>query len=470
MEPHRPPISSAILAEIYRLEKYKVSVLDLNIELFHHLGSDLFYSVQTSFTNNQSSSDELIMLKDFNNKFLTSDKLTEYNHIAISCFSYWNLKMVEFCCEQIRTNYNGTVIIGGAGIEQDNFGKKLFDQKLVDYYIYGEAEITLKKLINGDIEYHGINGKPPVQIDDIENLPLPNYGYFDLNKYDRLLDEPDVFIYGSRGCIRKCTFCDVEHYWPKFRWRTGKSIADEMINNYENYGITNYFFADSLVNGNLKEFTIFCERLAKYNPGLFRWGGYAIVRQKEHHPKEIFDMIQESGGKFWSLGIETGVDRIRYEMKKKFTNEDIDWHLEQSQRIGLQNLFLIIPTWPTETHEEHLEYLKMFKRWQNYAVDGTIYGVNISSTLAIIETTPLARQENIDFVFPETTYQNKTMTKPLMWLSAKDPTFTHKEKFQRSADVYKEALKCKWPIVNRKQKIAELESAVILVYNTLNNK
>jgi radical SAM superfamily enzyme YgiQ (UPF0313 family) len=470
MEPHRPPISSAILAEIFRLKGYEVSVLDLNIELFHAIGGDMFYDVQSMFTNNICSKEQNQYLIEFNNRFLNQKDLEKYEYIAISCFSYWNLKMVEFCCRQIRGIYHGTIIVGGAGLELDDFGKKLRDQQLIDHYIYGEAELALPKLLDGVENYPGINGNPPEQIDDIEDLPLPNYGYFDLKRYDWLLDKPDVFIYGSRGCVRKCTFCDVEHYWPKFRWRTGKSIANEMIANYEKYGISNYFFADSLVNGNLKEFTIFCDTLVKYKPDLFRWAGYAIVRPKEHHPAEMFDMIKEAGGRFWSLGIETGVDRIRYEMKKKFTNDDVDWHLEQSQRIGLQNLFLMIPTWPSETSEEHLEYLKIFERWQNYAVDGTIYGINISATLGINETSPLSKSEGIDFEFPNIDYIDKSMAKPIMWVSRSQPTLTHKEKFQRTLNLYKEVIKYNWPLVNRKQKLRELEASLISVLSELRIK
>jgi len=142
IEPHRPPISSAILAEIFRLKGYEVSVLDINIELFHALGGDMFYDVQSMFTNNMCSEEQNQYLIEFNNRFLNQKDLEKYEYIAISCFSYWNLKMVEFCCRQIRGIYHGTIIVGGAGLELDNFGKKLRDQNLIDHYIYGEAELA----------------------------------------------------------------------------------------------------------------------------------------------------------------------------------------------------------------------------------------------------------------------------------------------------------------------------------------
>jgi radical SAM superfamily enzyme YgiQ (UPF0313 family) len=85
----------------------------------------------------------------------------------------------------------------------------------------------------------------------------------------------------------------------------------------------------------------FLDRLSRYPAARgFKWGGFSIIRPKTAHPAELFDQMKEAGAHFWSVGVETGVDRIRLDMQKHFTNDDVDWHLEQSQRIGLQNLFL----------------------------------------------------------------------------------------------------------------------------------
>jgi len=378
----------------------------------------------------------------------------------ISCFSFWNVEPTREICQWARKHSSAKIMVGGPGIEYQDFGRTLFNSHLVDYYIYGEAEHSLPALIQGNDTAPGVNGAPSQQIKDIESLPLPNYGYFDLKRYDWLLDAPDVFIYGSRGCVRKCTFCDVGKYWPTYRWRSGQSIANEMISNYEQYGIKNFFFADSLVNGNLKEFRTMCEILARYKEGLFSWGSYAIVRPKSAHPASLFDLIQASGGKFWSLGIETGVDRIRFEMQKKFTNDDIEWHLEQSQRIGLQNNFLCISTWPSETLEEHHEYLRMFSRWQPYAVDGTIYGIRLSSTLSILDNTPLAKQIGTAFELDQYAHDVSPEIRFSSWHVPTNPELTHKEKFRRTVALYEAAIDYKWPLTNCLQSINELKSVV----------
>jgi hypothetical protein len=457
LEPHRPPISCAVLAELLRLNNINVVIKDINIELFHTLGSQAFHELQIKHTTAPDESSCAILEKFMIDECQDLD-LNSFEWILISCFSYWNVEATKQICQWLRTQTTAKIVVGGPGIEYREVGKEMHQQGIVDFYIYGEAEHALPALLDGNLNFPGINGTAPKQIDDIESLPLPNYGYFDLARYDWLLDKPDVFIYGSRGCVRKCTFCDVEKYWPKFRWRSGKSIANEMISNYEKYGITNFFFSDSLVNGNLKEFSIMCELLANYKEDLFRWGSYAIVRPKSAHPASLFDLIRASGGKFWSIGIETGVDRIRFEMQKKFTNDDIDWHLEQSQRIGLQNNFLCIPTWPGETIEEHHEYLDMFSRWQNYAVDGTIYGIRLSTTLAIIDDTRLAAQVGNTFEFDQ--FMGGNIGPELQMTSWRSPDLDHKEKFRRTLALYEAAIKYNWPLTNCLQNITELKSVV----------
>lgn len=467
LEPHRPPISCAILAEILERQDHCVTVKDFNIEIYNRLGSNKFHDLQIKITTDQDQQARALLDSMIEWQLSTID-VKQYDWILLSCFSYWNVEPVRKIAEFLRSTTDAKIVIGGPGIEYQDVGLDILKSGLVDFTVYGEAELVLPRLINGETNLPGVNGNPPEQIADIENLPLPNYKYFDFKSYDWLLDDPDVFIYGSRGCVRKCTFCDVASYWPKYRWRSGQSLANEMISNYEKFGVKNYFFADSLVNGNLKEFKIMCESLANYKEGLFRWASYAIVRPKSAHSADLFDLIKASGGKFWSIGIETGVDRIRFEMDKKFTNDDIDWHLEQSQRIGLQNNFLCIGTWPSETLAEHQEYLNMFKRWQNYAVDGTIYGIRISNVLTILEDTPLYKNHKGKlFDFESISHDLPAEIIGRSWHCPTNPELTQHERYRRVLALYEEAIKYNWPLTNCLQNLHELKSAVI---STTKNK
>ena len=432
--------------------------MDINIDLFNHYGDIHFMDLQTEYLFGENpDTNNIEILNQFVLDQVKTEFISKFDYILISCFSTWEYPMTEMLAKHCKNNSTATVVVGGPGVHTK--GHELLTKGCIDYYILGEGEIALQELFNGNNAYPGINGTPPVQIDDIEALPLPNYEYFDFKKYNWLLDDPDIFIYGSRGCVRRCTFCDVASYWPKFRYRSGKSIAEEMIKNYELYGVKNFFFADSLLNGNLKEFRVFLDRLCKFKEAdKFHWGGYAIIRPKSQHPAELFDQIQAAGGHFWSVGVETGVDRIRQEMKKNFTNDDVDWHLEQSQRIKLQNMFLMITTWYSETLDEHNEYLKIFKRWQNYAVDGTIFGIAVSPTLMVIPDTPVAELVNKELFFLNE--DKPEAIKPMLWVNPKNQNLDMKEKFRRSLAIIEEANQYNWNIVNKQNKLNELKAAI----------
>jgi len=439
------------------LAGHEVTVLDINIDLFNHFGVDKFTQLQTEYLFGSKENSEL-------DSFVISqlENIKQFGYILISCFSDWEYPMTELISKYCKSNSSAKIVVGGPGVQKkaDNMLKNGW----IDYYVIGEGEIALKELFAGNDKYPGINKNNPIQIDDIESLPLPNYDFFNLKKYDWLLDDPDVFIYGSRGCVRNCTFCDVASYWPKFRYRSGIGIAEEMIRNYENHGIKKFFFADSLLNGNLKEFKIFLDRLCKFkDSNKFHWGGYAIIRPRAQHPAELFDQIKSAGGHFWSVGVETGVDRIRWEMKKKFTNDDVEWHLEQSQRIGLQNLFLMISTWYSETLEEHEEYLKIFPRWQNYAADGTIFGIAVSPTLSILENTPVRDELLGNDLFLEN--NSKSAIKTMLWHNKKNESLTIKERFRRSLAILETASEYNWNVANRQTILNELKASIETIYD-----
>jgi hypothetical protein len=456
LEPHRPPISCAIIGEVARQSGHEITMLDINIELYHAVGNDRFMQYQTDYLFAANSPSD-IELRSFVLGKLPSDFLDEFDWILISCFSDWEYPMTAMITEHCKSKTKAKIVIGGPGVHTK--GKVLLDQGHVDFWVAGEGEVALKNLFDGKFDVPGVNGRAPEQIMDIEDLPLPNYDFFDLPRYDWLLDSPDVFIYGSRGCVRSCTFCDIASYWPKFRYRTGQSVADEMIMNYEKHGIKNFYFADSLLNGNLKEFRVFLDRLSRYPAAReFKWGGYAIIRPKSAHPAELFDQMKESGAHFWSIGVETGVDRIRADMKKHFTNDDIDWHLEQSQRIKMQNLFLMITSWHDETLEEHHEYLKIFKRWENYAVDGTILGMIPNPPLALLPNTPLHEQLGSDGVFLEPNMKESLST--LAWINPKNPELTFGERYRRTIKIVEEAIKYNWNVQNKTVKLNEIHTVL----------
>ena len=322
---------------------------------------------------------------------------------------------------------------------------------------------------------HGISDENPAQIKDLNALPFPNYGFYDLDRYDYLTDNKEVFIVGSRGCVRRCTYCDVAKYWPKYRYRSGSNIASEMIRHYERHGVSNFYFTDSLVNGSMKAFNDMCEILAKYNSqhkAGFKWRGQFIFRPKNQVPQDHFATVAEAGGQEFYVGVETGSDKIRWEMDKKFTNEDIDFQLEEFNKHGLRVFFLMLIGYVTETIEDHRDTLKMFKRWQKYVATGTIQGIDLATGLEFLSNTPLERQiqqHGVYFLKP-TKKDSTEYVDHSMWQARKNPDLDMYERLRRRLETHEEAIKYNWPIWRGSQRLKAVKSTANKYLNFLKDQ
>lgn len=271
----------------------------------------------------------------------------DFKWLGISVFSYLQkddaLKLAE--------EYDN-VLFGGSGVDV-NWPRK--------NYIVGEGEHALLEFLKGNLDYPGINGNQPKQIEDIEDLPPPDYSdVIHKHKYDTAI------ISGSRGCVRKCTFCDVMTIWPKYKWKTGKKIADDMHEVANKTGLKKIGFSDSLVNGSMKHFRDMCSELAKREKKV-QWNGQFIVRGAKTFSSEDFDNLANSGCNGLTMGIESGSEAVRDHMRKKFSNEDIEYFVTNLGDRNIKMKFLLIVGYPTETEEDFEMTLEMLRKYGKYS-------------------------------------------------------------------------------------------------------
>jgi len=314
--------------------------------------------------------------------------------IALSVFTIDSRRFCKDILPYIREyrKEQSKILLGGLGLN-DEYLQSV--SGLYDCYIMGEGEYALEHLLKGNLKYPGINSQG-VQIENLDDLGLPDYSdYDDLDKYDSFYHKPSIQVTGSRGCVRNCSFCNVAFHWPKFRWRSGELLAQDIISLYEKTGVEDFFFTDSLINGNIKELMKMMSLLADYkkqNNANITWGGQWIARKKGSLPKDYYKLIKESGGYNLTIGVESGSDSVREHMKKGFTNEDLDYEMEQFSIHGITCSFFMFTGYVTETHEDFLDTLRMFYRYTKYVADGTIVGVMMGGSLIIFKGTPLMEQ------------------------------------------------------------------------------
>ena len=471
LEPHRPPPGPAIVAKICAGQGHTVTAYDLNIKMFNEFvkhGYD-FYGLDEFFNRNTTIiKEQQTLIDDFTDHWATRIADEKYDYLMISIFSTVCHWYARYLIKKLRAlNCQSKIIIGGMGVgtfdlitPEKSFGHTMLADQLIDAFIVGEAESSLIMYLNGDAGA-GINNNEIDQIQDLDNLPQPDYSYFDLEEYNYIIQgEKEVYITGSRGCVRKCTYCDVERFWPKYRYRSGNNVANEIISNYEKFGITRFYFTDSLVNGSLKVFEQMCDQLANYKfDQPISWSGQFIFRTKRTIPRDHFATIAAAGGKLFYVGIETGSDRVRKEIGKNFTNEDIDFQFEECSRHGIKIIPLMFSGYITETLEDHEENLKIFTRWKKYVANGVIDGIELGSELIILPGSPVERMiqtHGIDFLLNSDGSPALTL-----WESRNNPDLTIRERIRRKVELHTEAIRNSWPVWRHASRHNDLRNRIL---------
>jgi hypothetical protein len=400
-----PAAAPALLKGYLTTQGFNVLAQDYNVVIKNKINNDLIFGELVTYWTSEYNT---ITLSKEAQKVYNSlleyyaVEFTSHNTrwIGFSVFSQHSRKFLEDFLPYFQKSNNKQikVVLGGHGL--DILWAESVNQ-YIDAYIVSEGEIALKELLNGNFNYPGINSLG-VQIDDLDQLGFADYSDYDLTVgYENWYDGPMIQITGSRGCVRDCSFCDVANIWKKFKYRTGASVSQEIIQNYEKTGIKHFYFTDSLINGNIKELMNMMRILTDYKQKTgapITWGGQWISRSQRGLPKDYYSLIKSSGGFNLTMGVETGSDSVRAHMKKNFTNADLDAEMEQFSRHGIVCGFFIILGYPTETEEDFKDTLRMFKRYAKYVASGTITGVAIGRGYAVGLSTPIAKSNVVTFL------------------------------------------------------------------------
>ena len=309
--------------------------------------------------------------------------------VGVSLFSMYSQRFTEFFCKTLRLRYPQIkIILGGQGLSvnginsETSLGHDLQEDGIVDAWVKSEGESVLLDILaqGGNVGSNNWN-----QILNIDELDFPCYDNYDFNLYSI----KSLPITGSRGCVRKCTFCDIHMHWKKFVYRSGENIVKEIIYQSNKTGITDFIFTDSLVNGSMKAYRDMIDMLASHNETIdnkITWTSQFIIRPKNQMTEEDWKNTKLSGSRRLSVGVESLIEHIRDDMGKKFSNDDIIFSLEQAQKFGITLSFLMLVGYVTETEEDHQEQLKLFETLVPFK---DVLEVNLGSTLGILPGTPL---------------------------------------------------------------------------------
>lgn len=310
-----------------------------------------------------------------------AERILSYNSkiIGLSLLTYLSQRFTKFLlCRLKQLNPTVKIIIGGTGIKnfvadkKNDFCEELKQCGLIDHYILGDAENAIVEFLNGNLNYHGIDSEDWIQPTKLDQFPFPDYSDYNFDLYETKV----IPIIDSQGCVRTCEFCDVIEHWKKYTYKPADYAFKEMLHQSQKHGIYKFSMRSSLTNGNLREFKKWVEMVAEYNQThgtdkQFSWGGYFIVREGKQHPEELWEKIGLSQGTL-ILGVESVIEKVRWDLGKKFYNVDIDYHLEMGRKYQVPLVLLLIIASPTETLEDYEFTKQWIKDRIHYAKNSVI--------------------------------------------------------------------------------------------------
>jgi len=386
--------------------------IDFNIKFIQEFHTRVWYSdlknllCMGHLTNIKFEPNALKQVYRFTRRFLQGIH-KQYNpeYIGLSIFTSESLDFGLVLCYMLRKYFPGTKIIaGGKGLEVIcSPGKKHYDiwaeNGIADLIIAGDAETEVITSIQQN--KLGLVFSPQQTKEDLDLIPVSEWHSYDQSIYltlsrtrdqhtgDHQYTEPYMAITGSKGCVRQCTFCDVASFWPKFIYRDPSRVADEIIHNYQQTGIKSFHFTDNLINGSISNYRAMNQRLVDLIPSTITYQGYAIFRGKGEMPDDDFKLAAKAGCKRWTVGVESGSEKIRYDMKKKFSNDDIDWSVSTLYKYDILQDWLFIVGYPSETEADFDETKNLLRRYAHLAYSKKIL-IGITPTFGLLANSPLS--------------------------------------------------------------------------------
>lgn len=378
-----PPLGLAYLYASLKAKDKDCAVWDINIEMYDVATQEekkLWRMENFRLWNNRKLFEEEISnrfspkINFYLNKFYNSS----FNIVGFFiCAS--NVAFAFKMAKDIKENSPGTIIIFGGphcswiDTNKINLGIDI-EPGIIDIFVFGEGEDTLSEIIDaiekkkslkdiaGIMYYNGRNymstrKRPP--IDDLDSIPLAQFSIFPLHKYTS--NQMPILL--SRGCMRRCNFCNDAFITKKYRFRSAISVFQEMRHRVEENGTTIFQFNDLIINGNLEELEKLCRLIIRSNLNI-TWFGQGAIRPDMSF--NLLELMRKAGFISITYGVESFSDKVLELMNKPYTSEEAKKVLQLTKRAGIEVCINIIVGFPGENEDEFKKTLDSIQNARHY--------------------------------------------------------------------------------------------------------
>ena len=299
----------------------------------------------------------------------------DFSTICLSCFSFSSVEITIKICTLLRGK-GKRIIVGGYGITTPfntthlSFGEFLIKSKLATCVVYGDAEDIFRDVILNKRE--GI-----IRVDNASakfTSIIPDYSDYDLSKYNS--NSLPIKITGSKGCVRNCSFCDVNSIWPKYIYKTALQLFNEIQLMHSTHGFNEFVFTDNLINGSPSELRKLNQLLIDSRLSI-KYKGQYVVRSKKSMPELDYSLMKSAGCTDVYIGIDSGSSEVRALMNKSSTDDDLYYTVEQLLDKNISQHWNIIIGFPNETDEDFFQSIRLLQKYEKYNKNITVSGLTV---------------------------------------------------------------------------------------------
>lgn len=369
-----PPIGLPYLATFLKQNGYDVQIDDVNIKMSHFRNSHYLDKIQ-------SFEWQKVFFQEHKSYFDNWVQSIIDSKIDVLGFMVWatNKYITEFLTELVKKKNSKIKIVYGGPSSTDDF--RIVERRDVDVIVWGEGEETILEVLDcwennkslENVEGITFSGNDYLvktnprrkQIENLDSLPVIDLSCIKLENYF----ENAIPLMFSRGCSWQCKFCKDFTYWQKYRTRSADNIFNEILLRMKEYKRQEYYFQlyDCAFNQNIKMLGELCDKIISLNfpEKYINFGGFAKVMPEEVD-FEFLKKMRRAGFKNWSLGVESGCDRVLKLMGKPFKASRAEEILKNASELGIEQTITIIAGFPGETEEDWDETIDFVERISGY--------------------------------------------------------------------------------------------------------
>lgn len=288
--------------------------------------------------------------------------------IGITIFSYC-YSFAYNLIKRIREKTNTPIVAGGPHVSA--IGRRILEDAKIEFAVKQEGEFTLLELLSESSkqnpEFSAIKGliwknrdgsiveNPNRElIEDLDSLPLPDYGSFGLERYP-CYKQKTLPLITSRGCPFGCNYCSVRlSMGQRFRARSAENVYLELKTFYEK-GFRSFDINDDCFTLDKKRASDICDLVIE-NKLDIRFQLYNGIRVDTVTP-ELLKKMKRAGCYFISYGCEAGNDKVLKAIKKGITLEQVRNAVSWTNGAGINNSVNFIIGHKEETYQDALDTL-----------------------------------------------------------------------------------------------------------------